>query len=103
MRVARTLAALGLVTMTGCTDTARMFPINDAATAIGAPRFEFVRQGLGHGPVTVTLADGEVLKGEYRVVENTALVFGFSGAHTATAGSDLVSQQPRAIQSLFSV
>jgi hypothetical protein len=68
-----------------CTDTGRSFPLDDASLAAGVPTFQFVRQGLGHGPVTVTMPDGEVLQGEYQVTENAAVGIGFSGAHSAVA------------------
>jgi hypothetical protein len=50
--------------------------------AAGTPKIEFVRQGLGHGPVTVTMPDGEILKGEYQVTENAALGVGIAGSQT---------------------
>jgi hypothetical protein len=49
------------------------------------PKIEFVRQGIGRGPVTVTMPDGEILKGEYQITENAAIGVGLSGARTATA------------------
>ncbi|MGH6673885.1 MAG: hypothetical protein ACRECV_18200 [Xanthobacteraceae bacterium] len=51
----------------------------------GVPKIKFVREGLGHGPVTITMPDGEILKGEYQVTQNAAVGFGFSGSYTATA------------------
>ncbi len=68
-----------------CSDTGRSFPLDDTSLAAGTPTFEFVRQGLGRGPVTVTMPDGEVLKGEYQVTNNDAVGVGFAGGHVATA------------------
>lgn len=68
-----------------CTDTGRTFPLDDASLAAGIPKFQFVRQGLNRGPVTVTMPDGEVLTGEYQVTDNAAVGIGFAGGHTATA------------------
>jgi hypothetical protein len=70
-----------------CTDVARVYPIDAAAMAAGTPKIQFVRQGLGHGPVTVTMPDGEILKGEYQVTENAAVGVGFAGAQTFSAVS----------------
>lgn len=69
----------------GCTDQARVYPMDASAVAAGTPKFEFVRQGLGRGPVTVTMPDGEVLTGEYQITENAAVGFGISGGRTSTA------------------
>jgi hypothetical protein len=73
------------VLLASCTDTGRIFPMDEAAMKVGQPTFQFVRQGLGHGPVTVTMPDGEILQGEYQVTENAAIGVGFAGSHTATA------------------
>jgi hypothetical protein len=41
--------------------------------------------GTGHGPVTITMPDGEILRGEYQVTENATIGMGFSGIYSATA------------------
>jgi hypothetical protein len=52
-------AAIGLaVLLPACTGTGQLAPLNDAAAQLGTPRLEFVRQGTGQGPVTVTMPDG---------------------------------------------
>jgi hypothetical protein len=68
----------------GCADTGRVFPLDQTSAAIGTPKFEFVRQGIGRGPVTVTMPDGEILKGEYQVTENASVGVAFSGVRMAT-------------------
>ena len=73
------------VGLTGCMDTADTFPLNSAAKQIGSPKVEFARTGVGSGPVTITMPDGEVLKGTYRVAFGAAEGFAFSGAQMATA------------------
>lgn len=83
MRVAVLALLSGLCA--GCTDAGRVFPADDASLAAGTPKFEFVRQGMGRGPVTVTMPDGEVLSGEYQVTENAAVGVAFAGARMATA------------------
>ncbi len=52
---------------------------------MGVPKVEFVRQGLGHGPITTTMPDGEILKGEYQITENAAVGIAAAGTHVATA------------------
>jgi hypothetical protein len=59
--------------------------MDDAALRAGTPKVEFTRYGLGHGPVTITMSDGEVLHGEYQVTENAAVGFRMAGTHAATA------------------
>ena len=44
-------------------DTADTSPMNDAAKHIDPPRIDFLRTGIGRGPVTSTMPDGEVLTG----------------------------------------
>jgi len=51
--------------------------LDNAALQSGTPKLEFVRQGLGRGPVTVTMPDGEILKGEYQLTENAASASAF--------------------------
>jgi hypothetical protein len=79
------ISAILLLLLVGCADTARIFPMDDVAMAAGVPKMDFIRQGLGHGPVTFTMPDGEVLQGEYQVTENAAVGIGFAGSHMATA------------------
>jgi hypothetical protein len=86
----RILARIGLVSagisiLAACTDTADTFPLNDAAKKLGPINASFVRTGTGSGPVTITMADGEVLKGTYRVAFGGASEFGFSGDKTQSA------------------
>jgi hypothetical protein len=72
-------AMLGLAVLSGCADSARIFPMDDAALALGTPTLDFVRQGIGRGPVTVTMPDGEMLTGEYQITENAAIGVGIAG------------------------
>jgi hypothetical protein len=77
------LIALGAL-LAACTDTADLSPMNEAANQAGTPSFEF-RRGLPYGPVKVTMADGEVLNGRFRVMDNSTVGVGFAGGVTATA------------------
>ena len=67
-----------------CTDTADTFPLNAEAKALGPMHVAFVRTGIGRGPVTGTMADGEIRKGEWRVASGGGEAFTFSGGHTAS-------------------
>ncbi len=76
---------MAIVALAGaCTGTADTFPLNDAAKKLGPIQTTFGRTGLGEGPVTAIMADGEVLKGTYRVAFGSTQAFGFSGTHSAT-------------------
>ena len=44
-----------------------------------------MRTGIGRGPVTITMGDGEVLKGQYRVANSSAQGFAFAGGQSASA------------------
>ncbi len=81
----RAVAALFALLAAGCTDTADTFPLNTAAKQLGPVKVSFVRTGVGSGPVTITMADGEVLTGRYRVAFGSAQGFGFSGGQSASA------------------
>lgn len=74
-----------LIALGGCADTADVFPENAAAQRLGPVKATFQRTGLGRGPVTITMADGEVLTGEYRVAFGSSVGMAFSGAQSASA------------------
>lgn len=79
-------SALVAALMTGgCSDTADIFPMNAAAKELGPVKVSFVRTGLGRGPITFTMADGEVLTGEYRVAFGSSVGTAVSGTHSASA------------------
>lgn len=71
--------------LAGCADTADVFPLNAAAEKLGPVKASFERTGFGRGPVTVTMADGEILTGEYRVAFGTSVGMAFSGQQSASA------------------
>lgn len=78
------LLALAAV-LVGCTDTADVFPLNAAAHNLGPVKASFVRTGVGRGPVIFTMADGEELKGEYRVAFGSSVGVAFSGTRSSSA------------------
>jgi hypothetical protein len=80
---ATSLAAL--MALCGCATTADVFPKNEAAKRLGPVKATFERTGTGQGPVTITMGDGEVLTGEYRVAFGTSVGMAFSGTQSASA------------------
>lgn len=85
MRSTQFFGFLALLTLAACTDTADVFPLNAAAQRMGPVKATFVRTGAGRGPVTIAMADGEELKGEYRVAFGGSTAMAFSGSRSATA------------------
>lgn len=79
------VALAALVGLCSCADTADNFPLNASAKQIGALKISFDRTGVGSGPVTITMPDGEMLQGRYRVAFGSATGMAFSGAASATA------------------
>lgn len=79
------VALAALAGLGGCADTADTFPLNAAAKQIGVLKINFERTGVARGPITITMPDGEILKGEYRVAFGGGAGMAFSGANSATA------------------
>lgn len=75
---------VSLLTLAGCADTADTFPLNDAAKRIGRPKVDFVRTGFGQGPLTITMPDGEILTGTWKVAFGGAVGTAFAGGRSAT-------------------
>ena len=80
-----TVILMSLMAMVGCTDTADVFPMNAAAQRLGAVKATFLRTGTGRGPVTITMADGEVLTGEYRVAFGSSVGTALAGPWSSSA------------------
>lgn len=78
-------AFIVLALLGGCTDTADTFPLNAAAKSLGPLKASFTRTGIGRGPVTITMGDGEVLTGEYRVAFGGSTAMVFAGGQSASA------------------
>jgi hypothetical protein len=100
-RIRTALYLTAIISVAACTSNADVFPLNDSAKKIGDPTIEFVRQGTDSGPVTITMPDGEVLHGYYRVARNGGIAMAFSGGQSATAigfgsgGVQFVAKGPR--------
>jgi hypothetical protein len=82
MRVALVIACG--VFLCSCTGQARIYPMDDASLKAGVPTIEFTRYGTGQGPVTITMPDGEILRGEFQVTENTVIGAGAFGRYTSS-------------------
>jgi hypothetical protein len=78
-------ARIAKIALSGCSDPADTFPMNDAAQRLGPIKASSVRTGVGRGPVTITMADGEVLTGQYRVAFGSSVGMAFSEAKSASA------------------
>jgi hypothetical protein len=83
--IGKAFVVLAVLFLASCTDTADTFPLNAAAKQLGPVKVSFVRTGVGSGPVTITMADGEMLTGRYRVAFGSAQGFAFSGTRSASA------------------
>ena len=71
---------LGLILLAACARQADMVPLNDAANAAGVPKLNATLYGTGFGPTTVTMPDGEVLSGHYRLAIGGVSSVGFATA-----------------------
>jgi len=96
----RTVWLIALV-VGGCTATAEVGALNDKARQVGLPKMEFVKQGTGGGPVTVTMPDGEVLHGRYGVATDgvvgigSGTAFGPRGSAYYTSTSTFIGRRQR--------
>lgn len=71
------LIALALaIGLSGCAETAQLYPANDAAHAMGPLKADLRRTGTNSGPISITLPDGEILSGRYSVNEGGSTNFG---------------------------
>lgn len=81
----------------GCGRVVDMVPLNDVATAAGSPKMDMTLYGTGYGPATVTMPNGEVLNGHYRLAIGGAVTTGYATAYTpkgsAVATGSAVSYQ----------
>jgi hypothetical protein len=61
------LIAVGTL-LGGC--QAQLDPLDEASLRAGVPTFDFVWAGLLNGPVKVTMPSGEVLTGDYHIIDD---------------------------------
>jgi hypothetical protein len=80
----RRFVAGATLLVAGCVEVGQMIPLDETARAIGTPKIEIVLQRSAHGPVAVTMPDGEILQGEYQVLSSPAVAMASSGHYVAT-------------------
>jgi hypothetical protein len=85
MKQTFSLLTVLLLTVTACAQTGTLYPANKQAEKAGVLVLQYTAYGSGGGPMQITMPSGEVLKGEYRVVDNSA--FGFDSSSTTASGS----------------
>jgi len=97
--LSQVIALIGLLVLVACARSADVMPLNEAANAVGIPKFDMVLYGTGHGPVTVTMPNGEVLTGHYLLMIGGAVATGFGtavgprGTSMATGTSTIMPMQ----------
>jgi hypothetical protein len=71
------LAALALTTAACASErTARLYPSNDAASKDGLINVTYTDTGMGHGPISFSMPNGERIKGEYSTQDTASYGFG---------------------------
>ena len=93
-----------LLALAGCVRGGQMVPLNDVASASGIPTLSMSLYGTGYGPATVTMPNGEVLTGNYRLAVGGAVSTGFatvSGPRGTAFGSGTSANIP--MQNPFTV
>ncbi len=69
--------------LSGCGRAVSMVPLNDAAAAAGNPKMDLTLYGTGYGPAVVTMPNGDVLNGNYRLAVGGVVTSGTAVAYTA--------------------
>jgi hypothetical protein len=77
-----TLSLVGL--LAGCIEVGQMVPLDETARSIGTPKIEIALHDTAHGGVGVTMPDGEILQGEYQILENASIGMTSSGQFAPT-------------------
>jgi hypothetical protein len=80
----RRFAIVVALFLTGCIENAKVIPLDETAKAIGTPKFEIALHPSAHGGVGVTMPDGEILQGEYQILETSEVAMAASGQYVAT-------------------
>jgi hypothetical protein len=74
------LFALALITLFGCVSAqhgaVQFYPANEAANAFGVLNGEYITNGRGNGTINIQMPDGELLTGQYSIVQQGAVGFG---------------------------
>ena len=87
----RLIAWAGFLTLAACAESANTYPVNQAAFQIGLINIQFTTYGTGSGPITATLPNGEILKGNYAVTDDGTFSviadrFGTASAYSTSGG-----------------
>lgn len=72
--------------LSGCAGTAELYPANDIARGLGPLTAELTKAGMGSGPASLRLPNGEVLRGRYSVDVGGSTGFGSLYASVYGAG-----------------
>jgi hypothetical protein len=70
--------------LAGCIELGEMIPLDETARSIGTPKIEIALHETAHGGVGVTMPDGEILQGEYQVLESASGGITPSGQYVPT-------------------
>jgi hypothetical protein len=54
----------------------QFYPANQEANAFGVLNGEYITNGPGNGTITINMPDGEILTGQYSIVQSGAMGFG---------------------------
>jgi hypothetical protein len=93
MLKARLFALLYVFGVAGCAEPqpyavveeAHLYPVNQIAASGGVLIARYINHRTGHGEISVTMPDGELLQGEYSVVSQGTV--GFGSIYASTVGS----------------
>jgi hypothetical protein len=91
--------------LAGCIEVGLMSPLDEAARSIGSPKIEIALHQSAHGAVGVTMPDGEILRGEYEILENASIAATPSGQFAPTGlplGSRHVVARATGVQTTMS-
>ena len=70
--------------LAGCIEVGQVIPLDDTAKSIGIPKIEIALHRTAHGGVGVTMPDGEILQGEYQILETAFVAMTASGQYAPT-------------------
>jgi hypothetical protein len=76
MRISLGAAFAVAALLAGCASTTNLYPENDIALKCGPLKGTLMKYGVGSGPISITMPDGEVLTGQYTMNLGGAVGFG---------------------------
>ncbi|WP_024518488.1 hypothetical protein [Bradyrhizobium sp. Tv2a-2] len=77
-----TLSVAGF--LAACIEVGQMIPLDETAKSIGTPKIEIALHQTAHGGVGVAMPDGEILQGEYQVLDSASGGLTPSGQYALT-------------------